>query len=139
MCSPAPTWWPAALIALFVLSLAWKLFCLRRLMGSPLFGQLSADSEAYWVWAQIVVRDGWLGHNAFFLGPLYPYLLSLLKPTADSSYVAPLVLQCVLGAATSVLIASACRVVCAPRFERPERRRGTSRRALRGWPTARTA
>ena len=112
----APLWWTPAMMALFVVSLLWKLYCLRRLLLSPLFGYLTADSEAYWTWAQILVRNGWMGHNPFFLGPLYPYLLALLMPTTTVSYVAPLVVQCVLGAATVVLVAGAARFLCAPRF-----------------------
>ena len=97
-------------------SLAWKLYCLHRLLASPLYGSLTADSEAYWTWAQVLVRNGWVGKNPFFLGPLYPYLLAVLEPTATASYVAPLIVQCVLGAATVVLIGEAARSVCAPRF-----------------------
>ncbi|HXJ70800.1 MAG TPA: glycosyltransferase family 39 protein, partial [Verrucomicrobiae bacterium] len=103
-------------MALFVVSLAWKLYCLHRLLASPLYGSLTADSEAYWTWAQVLVRNGWVGKNPFFLGPLYPYLLAVLEPTATASYVAPLIVQCVLGAATVVLIGEAARSVCAPRF-----------------------
>jgi pentatricopeptide repeat protein len=108
-----PGWWSWALFVLFLTALAWKLACLVRLVRSPLFGDLSSDSAAYWGWAQFLSRDSWLGHNAFFLGPLYPYLLALFHPTPSSSPTGPLLVQCVLGSATCVLLASAARRVCA--------------------------
>jgi hypothetical protein len=106
-------WWYGALALLFLVALGWKLFCLYRLARSPLFGELSADSLIYWSWAKVLVQEGWLGHNPFFLGPLYPYLLALFHPVAGSTILPPLVVQCVLGATTAVLVAIASRHLCA--------------------------
>jgi len=111
----APSWWTGGLIGLFAVSLGWKLFCLNRLQSSPLYGDFSADSKIYWSWAQILIQDGWVGRSPFFLGPLYPYLLALLRPS-PGSYWAPLMVQCVLGSVAVVLVARAARLVCAPRY-----------------------
>src|SRR5262249_18554424 len=84
----------------------------------PLFGELPADSQTYWDWARIVVANGWVGRNPFFLGPLYPYLLALLRLHPDSTPIVPLALQCVFGSLTVVAIAASARVVCGPRQAR---------------------
>ncbi|HEY6195717.1 MAG TPA: glycosyltransferase family 39 protein [Candidatus Eisenbacteria bacterium] len=107
-----PRWWRGALIALFVLALAWKLVCLVRWIRNPIYPDLSADSAAYWGWAQLIARGALVGHNAFFLGPLYAYLLALFHPLPGAPPTAPLVAQCVLGSATCVLLSLAARAVC---------------------------
>src|ERR1051325_4896281 len=106
-----PRWWRGALIALFVLALAWKLVCLVRWIRNPIYPDLSADSAAYWGWAQLIARGALVGHNAFFLGPLYAYLLALFHPLPGAPPTAPLVAQCVLGSATCVLLSLAARAV----------------------------
>jgi hypothetical protein len=111
--APAPAGWRWALLALFLAALAWKLACLARLARSPLFGDLTSDSAVYWGWAQCLSRDGWLGHNAFFQGPLYPYLLACFHPTPSASITGPLIAQSVLGSGSCVLLASVARRLCA--------------------------
>lgn len=105
------------LCALFVVALAWRLFALWRLVHSPLAaGHLQMDSEAYWDWAQVITRRGWLGQNAFFQGPLYPYLLAISGLTRFDSWIPAAVLQCVMGAVTTVLVAVAARRFSAAPF-----------------------
>ena len=108
--------WALALPVLFAASLAWKLYCLQRFSHSPLFGNLESDSATYWGWARLLVQDGWVGHAPFFLGPLYPYLLATLRPGPGSTILAPLLIQCALGAGATVLVACCARVLCRPRF-----------------------
>jgi hypothetical protein len=105
------------LLALFLVTLAWKLSCLWRLVHSPVFAtHLLADAAAYWTWAQGLSQHGFLGHEPFFLGPLYPYALAFFGLADGTSIVPALVVQCVLGAATTVMIAEAARTLCRPPF-----------------------
>ena len=54
----------------------WHILSLRRL---PLFEQLIIDSEMYDQWARSIAAGNWLGgENAFYMDPLYPYLLGAL-------------------------------------------------------------
>jgi hypothetical protein len=105
------------MLALFAVTLAWKLSCLWRLVHSPVFAtHLSADAAAYWLWAQVLSQQGFLGHNPFFLGPLYPYALAFFGLASGPSDVPALIVQCVLGAATTVMIAESARGLCRPAF-----------------------
>ncbi len=101
--------WRAVLALLFVLALGWRLFALSRLAGSPLLGNLEADSEIYWRWAGSIHASGWIGHNPFFLSPLYAYALALVRSLTGDSVIAVLRVQAVLGASAVVLLADASR------------------------------
>jgi len=55
-------------------------------------------------WAISIVRDGWLGKDAFFRAPLYPYFLSLLYRMGGINLLIPRIVQSVIGAFNCVLI-----------------------------------
>ncbi|MEO5988307.1 MAG: glycosyltransferase family 39 protein [Candidatus Eisenbacteria bacterium] len=101
--------WHLALAAMFGLTLTWRLFALARLAGSPLMGELTADSGVYWLWAGEIRSGSWVGHQAFFLGPLYPYVLAVVRELWGDSLRTVLTLQCVLGACSVVLLADTAR------------------------------
>ena len=98
------------------MSLVWRVFCLKRHIGSPLAGDLTGDSETYWLWSQQLVKEGWLGQNPFFLGPLYPYWLALWRSVGGDPYLMPLLVQCVLGSVAVVFIALSARSLCSPTY-----------------------
>ena len=106
---------PASLL-LFVIAFGWKLYCLRRLLGSPLAPVLSADAQVYWEWSRLIAEQGWLGQNPFFLGPLYPYALSVFRAAGVTDTTAPLLFQCVLGSLTVVLVFQAARRLVPTRY-----------------------
>ncbi|MBI5168210.1 MAG: glycosyltransferase family 39 protein [Candidatus Eisenbacteria bacterium] len=85
-----------ALAALVALAL--KLSALRRLLGTPLAELREADAEAYWRWSGALLESGGRGDAPFFLGPLYPYTLALVRALAGHSVALVLALQCVAGA-----------------------------------------
>ena len=105
--------WHSLLGGVFVAALAWKLYCLRRLATSGLFPEFPADAAIYWGWAHLIRQNGWVGTNPFFLAPLYPYGLALLFAVHDS-LLTVLAVQCVLGAASAVLIAATARSMSSP-------------------------
>ncbi len=103
-----------ALAVLFVVALSWRLGYLGRLARSPLGGGLTEDAAIYWEWAGALLEQGWLGSNAFFLGPLYPYTLAILRTLFGDSISAMLVVQAVWGAGACVLLADAARRIAGP-------------------------
>jgi len=81
-----PGAWNLALIALFVAALAWRLLYLGRLAGTP----------------------------PFFMGPLYPYVLTGLRAVLGDSIARVLVVQAFWGAGAAVLLADAAQRLTRP-------------------------
>jgi len=106
--------WPLALAALFLLAWIWRELYLQRLSHTVLAGDLTEDSRTYWTWAKLLVEHGFLGKNPFFLGPLYPYVLALLRLAFGDSIGAVLQVQAVWGALAAVLLADAGRRLTRP-------------------------
>jgi 4-amino-4-deoxy-L-arabinose transferase-like glycosyltransferase len=79
-----------------------------------LWGDLTEDSRTYWAWAGLLIERGFLGKNAFYLGPLYPYVLALLRLAFGDSTEAVLQVQALWGAAATVLLGDAARRLTRP-------------------------
>lgn len=107
--------WRVMLAMVFSLTLAWRLFALARLAASPLMGELTADSAVYWEWAGEIRSGSWIGHQAFFLSPLYPYALAVVRELLGDSMRMVLTLQCVLGALSVTLLTDAAHRLTSPR------------------------
>lgn len=105
--------WPALCALLFLVALIWRLAYLARLERTPLFGDLIVDAEAYWTWAS-ALRAGAIQTSAFYLGPLYPTWLWLVRSVLGDEIRTALVVQAALGSAAAVLIADAARRVSRP-------------------------
>ena len=108
--------WPLALGAVFLLAWVWRLLYLQRLSHTVLAGSLTEDSRVYWTWSRILIEHGFLGKNPFFFGPLYPYVLALLRLVLGESIGAMLQVQALWGAAAAVLLADAARRLTRPAF-----------------------
>jgi len=104
------------LASVFVLALMFRAWVLIRLSRTPLLDSLRSDSEVYWSWAALIRQQGWIGHNPFFLAPLYPYWLALVQRAVGPSVLAVLLLQAVLGALAAVLLADAAARLTSPRM-----------------------
>jgi tetratricopeptide (TPR) repeat protein len=111
----APSWWRLALVGVFVLALLFRVWAIVRLSGTPLLDSLRSDSEVYWAWAIRLSQQGWIGHNPFFLAPLYPYWLALVQQAIGPSVLGVLLIQSVLGAAAVSLLADAACLLTSPR------------------------
>jgi tetratricopeptide (TPR) repeat protein len=98
-------------LLVFLVALAWRLAYLARLDASVMGRSLVADAALYWEWAGDLLRDGWWGRNPFFMGPLYPYGLAVVRAAGLDSVPAVLAGQAVLGAAACALIGDAARRV----------------------------
>jgi Tfp pilus assembly protein PilF len=113
--SPSPPrWWGWFLVALAAGALAWRAATLVRLLDTPLLTRLDADAEMYWAWASQIREGRWVPTQAFFLGPLYPYVLAVLRSVSGDSIVSVLCAQSLFGAASVVLVADATRRVARP-------------------------
>src|SRR5262245_37501028 len=77
--------WAWTLIGLGAAAWVWRVLYLGRLAASPLGGSLTEDAAIYWRWSNTLLAQGLIGHNAFFLGPLYPYALTGLRVLAGDS------------------------------------------------------
>src|SRR5689334_18264480 len=106
--------WPFALGALFLIALGWRLSYLGRLANTPFESSLTVDARIYWDWAGYLLRHGPIGKNPFFLGPLYPYALALLRGVLGDSIHRVLIAQAIGGAAAVTLIADATRRLTRP-------------------------
>jgi 4-amino-4-deoxy-L-arabinose transferase-like glycosyltransferase len=106
--------WPVMLVGLFLTALSWRLAYLGRLLATPLAGTLRADERVYWDWATFLVDHGLRGTNPFFLGPLYPYVLALVRLVVGSQVANVLTVQAVWGAAAVILLTDAARRLTRP-------------------------
>ena len=113
----APAWrprWIHWLGVVFLVSLAWRLLYLERLSASPLWNSLTEDSLLYWKWSDYLMHHGLWGKNPFFMGPLYPYALALLRPLSGNTVGGILILQALWGAAAATLLADATKRLTRP-------------------------
>jgi tetratricopeptide (TPR) repeat protein len=105
--------WAILCAALFAFALIWRLAYLARLERTPLFGDLIVDAQAYWTWAS-ALRAGATQSSAFYLGPLYPTWLWLLRSVLGDEIRTVLIAQALLSAGAVVLIADAARRLTRP-------------------------
>ncbi|HEY6867194.1 MAG TPA: glycosyltransferase family 39 protein, partial [Candidatus Eisenbacteria bacterium] len=106
--------WIGVLVALGVLAFAWRLAYLARLARTPLAGSLTEDAQIYWDWSGFLLRHGPVGRNVFFMGPLYPYLLTLLRLLTGDVMARVLAVQAAWGAVAAMLLADAARRLTRP-------------------------
>src|SRR5258706_2359 len=99
-------------VGVFALALAVRLLHLQQVVANdPFYDQPSVDSLIYVDWAKRIAGGEWLGSEAFFLSPLYGYMLGGTYALVGPSFLWPLVLNALFGAATcAVVYALACRL-----------------------------
>lgn len=106
--------WVFSLLLIAALAFGLRLVWLRSLTHSVLAVSMHADAEAYWNWATYLRQHDMLGSNPFFLGPLYPYVLAVLRTLFSDSIPLVLLLQAVCGSVAVALIADAARRLISP-------------------------
>ncbi len=72
--------------------------------NSIFFDGLILDSRVYDSWAAAIAQGQWVGRQAFYFPPLYPYLLGLLFKAVGHSLAPVYLLQALLGLVSLVLI-----------------------------------
>jgi tetratricopeptide (TPR) repeat protein/4-amino-4-deoxy-L-arabinose transferase-like glycosyltransferase len=69
--------------------------------NSPFFDHLDLDSKFYDNWARQIAGGDWIGHEVFFMGPLYPYFLAFLYKIAGPGLLSVKVVQGIVGGFTA--------------------------------------
>jgi tetratricopeptide (TPR) repeat protein len=70
---------------------------------SLFFDAMLLDSDVYDRWGRAIAGGEWVGKEAFYFPPLYPYLLGTLDAIAGPSYALVYLLQALLGLLNIVL------------------------------------
>ncbi|NNE44565.1 MAG: tetratricopeptide repeat protein, partial [Gemmatimonadetes bacterium] len=76
----------------------------QSLSGYAWFDFLGLDALYYDEWAKRLMRDGWQGKDPYFMGPLYPYLLSIVYSVFGTGLDAVRHLQMFLSVGSVALI-----------------------------------
>ena len=102
--------------AVFALALVLRLFYLGEIDGSPFFDAPVVDARTYSDAARALAAGAWLGPDApFWQPPLYPWFLGAVWSLLGVGWVAPRVLQALLGALTCLLLwRLGCRTLSEP-------------------------
>src|SRR5256885_14097850 len=66
---------PWFLAAVLLLAAGLRVGYLVELRGTPWWDRLVVDPEDYDAWARQIAAGDWLGGRAFYMDPLYPYVL----------------------------------------------------------------
>ena len=90
-------------------ALVLRILYLLELRGEALVAVPIGDGWQYDDWARRIAAGEWLGGQAFYQTPLYPYLLAAIYTAAGHSLMAVRAIQAVLGAAACVLLGIAGR------------------------------
>lgn len=93
----------------YIFSLAFivRFLFLLQIAGTPIFNLLMNDAAIYDIWAQNIVKGNWLGSNAFFQAPLYPYFLAILYKIFTHNLFWIRLVQIIMGSVSCVLISLA--------------------------------
>jgi len=93
--------WPPLLV--FLLALALRVAHVLALRGSPYFTRPVLDAGTYHEAALALVRGDGYPDAVFWQPPGYPFFLALVYAVAGPGFLAPRLVQAVLGALTAVL------------------------------------
>ncbi|MGE5692264.1 MAG: tetratricopeptide repeat protein [Candidatus Zixiibacteriota bacterium] len=94
-----------ALFLLFLFALLCRLLYLSQIYDNPTFKYPTLDARYHDEWAQAVAQGRLTQPQAFFRAPLYPYLLGAVYYVFGHNYLAPRIVQYLLGATGVVLLA----------------------------------
>ncbi len=96
----------AALLSVLAIATVLRVGHVLALRRLPLFDNLIIDSKLYDEWAQRIAAGDWLGGDrAFYMDPLYPYLLAFLYRCFGHDLLIVRLFQAVLGVATCGFVA----------------------------------
>jgi hypothetical protein len=96
----------SALSSVLVIATVLRVGHVLALLRLPLFDNLIVDSKLYDEWAQRIAAGDWLGGDrAFYMDPLYPYLLAFLYRSFGHSLLIVRLFQAALGVATCGFVA----------------------------------
>lgn len=97
-----------------VLGTALRLAHVLALRDTPFFLHLVVDPQYYDAWAQRIAAGDWLGEGAFYMDPLYPYVLGALYGGIGRDLLLARLLNVAFSAGTCMLVAHLGRRVGGP-------------------------
>ena len=106
---PAPRRFHRRLAWVALVALVLRIIYLLELRGEALVAVPVGDGWQYDEWARRIAAGEWLGGQAFYQTPLYPYFLAAIYTASGHSLMAVRAIQAVLGAAACVLLGVAGR------------------------------
>ena len=94
------------LASVLLLAAGLRIAYLVQLRATPWFDHLVVDPEYYDAWARRIAAGDWLGAGAFYMDPLYPYVLgALYRLTGHDLWCARLLnVACSVGACAGVAL-----------------------------------
>jgi tetratricopeptide (TPR) repeat protein len=104
---PGPRWWeiPRPLAGLLIAAAAARAVYFYLLARHSIFFEgLILDSEVYDGWARSIASGEWIGREAFYLPPFYPYLLGIVFRLFGHSVALVYLGQALLGLVNLALI-----------------------------------
>jgi tetratricopeptide (TPR) repeat protein len=92
------------IVGLFFLAFVVRLIYLNQIKSNPYFD--TSQFNALWNhnWAKKIAGGDFLGKQAFFRAPLYPYFLGILYALFKESFYFPRLFQIIMGSLSCVLI-----------------------------------
>lgn len=93
-------------MSVLLLAAGLRIAYLVQLRATPWFDHLVVDPEYYDAWARRIAAGDWLGAGAFYMDPLYPYVLGVLYRVAgyDLWLARLLNVACSVGACAGVAL-----------------------------------
>ena len=95
---------PWAMAAIFLWALLLRLIYVRQISSNPFFSRPVMDPGYHDEWARAIASGDWIGKEAFFRAPLYPYFLGVIYRLFGPDYLTPRIIQAVLGSISCVLL-----------------------------------
>lgn len=92
-----------------------RLAYLYQIENLPFFYHLVGDAKSYWEWSGRIASGDWLGAEAFYQAPAYPYFLALVRAVVGDDLWRVRVVQIALGSIACGLLALAGRRFISPR------------------------
>jgi tetratricopeptide (TPR) repeat protein len=94
-------------VAIFLVSLTVRLAHLIQIRRSPFFTLYMGDAQSYHAWAQQIAAGDWIGSDAFYQAPLYPYFLAFVHTLFGEAPMTIRLCQAVIGSLACVWLALA--------------------------------
>ena len=94
---PFARWDVLILTAVVLVALVIRVIYVLQLRASPLFDHPILDSEVHDQWARAIVAGADFFKGAYFKAPLYPWFLAAIYKIAGPGYLAPRLVQAVMG------------------------------------------
>lgn len=93
--------WP---LAIFLAAFFIRLIYLIQYQSNPSFAYPMVDELWHLRWAQEIIGGNWIGNEAYFRGPLYPYFLAIIDTVTGKSIFGARLIQLLIGSLSAVLV-----------------------------------